>query len=288
MVTMPTMAPMTSLPPLRRMRPLSPIIIVAPVAPPATRPNTKKRTRGDIGLRPTTSNPATASVVDGHRPKPKGAYYPPTKRIKREPTDTSHKPSWAISSETDNASIISLPRPSLQEEVNPRPQPPAEEREQTNTSRGHNITDPTRSSYSSSYSTVGSSRGPRQQQQPLPMQDPPAPIIPHPLEPFPEAGTIMNFPLPQIDHQGQRPAATAGYFSALEGDTLYQTRDSYEIEIAYRAALRVRKRVDWDCRRLGLRLRYMRRCEAGMAERSWQARECEWERSDFCGQTDRR
>ncbi|CEJ55388.1 hypothetical protein PMG11_01650 [Penicillium brasilianum] len=295
MATMPTMAPMTSLPPLRRMRPLSPITIVAPIAATSTRPNMKDRTRDRTGLPPATSKPATASVVDGHHPKPDGAYYPPTKRVKREPTDTPRKPSWAISSESDNASVISLPRPPLQEEVNSRPQPPAEERKQTNSSGGQKCTDPSCSSCSScsssssSHSTFSTSGSPqRQQQQPFPMQDPPAPIIPTPLEPFPEAGTLMNFPLPQIDHQGQRPAAADGYFSALEDDILYQTRDPYEIEIAYRDALRVRERVDWDCRRLGLRLRYLRRCQARLAERSRQARECEWERSDFCGQTGRR
>lgn len=91
----------------------------------------------------------------------------------------------------------------------------------------------------------------------------------------------MNFPLPQIDHQGQRPASGEGYFSALEDDLLYQMREPYEIEMAYRAALRVRERVDWDCRRLGLRLRYLRRCQARAAELNRVARRCEWQRDDF-------
>jgi hypothetical protein len=91
----------------------------------------------------------------------------------------------------------------------------------------------------------------------------------------------MNFPLPQIDHQGQRPAAAERYLSSLQDDFLFHALDSYEIETEYRNALRVRERVDWDCRRLGLRLRYLRRCQARAAERYPMARECEWQRGDF-------
>ncbi|KAJ5389501.1 uncharacterized protein N7496_000569 [Penicillium cataractarum] len=242
MVAMPIMAPMNGLPPLRRWKAPNPITTAPPPAPFSARPNTRKRIMISTG-RPTTSRGlTTASVVDGHHPKSEGAYYPPTKRIKREPTDAPSKPSWAVPSETDNASIISLP-----------PLPAS-------------LVAPSRNS------------------NPPPCRTPPAPIIPAPLEPFPEAGTIMNFPLPQIDHQGQRPAATAGYYSSLEDDALYQTQEPSEIEEAYRAALRVRERVDWDCRRLGLRLRYLRRCRARMSERSWQMRESEWERDDFVEQ----
>lgn len=288
MVAMPAMALMNDLPPLRRWQAPNPITTAPPPTPFSARLNTRKHTTTS-NSRPTTSRgPTTASVVDGYHPKPEGAYYPPTKRIKREPTDIPSKPSWAVPSAADNASIISLPRPPLQEEVSPRPQPPAEEQEQTSTSGGHESTDTSRSSSSSSHSTVGISRGPQPQQQPPAMQNPPAPIIPSPLEPFPEAGTIMNFPLPQIDHQGQRPAPAAGYYSSLEDDALYQTQEPSEIEAAYRAALRVRERVDWDCRRLGLRLRYLRRCRARMAERSRRMRESEWERDDFVEQADGR
>lgn len=286
MAAMSTMTPMTSMPPAWTMGPPNHITTGPPPAPLSTKPNMRKRAATGMPATthtPTTTiGPAMANVVDPHHPKSAGAYYPPTKRIKREPIDNPRKPSWAISSEPDDASIISLPRPPMEMGINPPPPLPAETQNQP--TGGHANSDPSSSSSSSSYSSPSEvAAAPRQ---PSLMQNPPAPIIPAPLEPFPEAGTIMNFPLPQIDHQGQRPAAADGYFSSLEDDLLYQTQEPYEIEMAYRAALRVRERVDWDCRRLGLRLRYLRRCQARMAECHRAARECEWQRSDFCEQAD--
>lgn len=259
MASMPAVAPMAGMPAGWTTGPQPPITMGPPPVPVATRPNMRKRIPAAATV--TSESP---SVVDEHHLKPEGAYYPPTKRIKREHTHTHtpRKPSWAASSVTDDASVVSLPRPP-QENVNPPP--PAG---QTG-----------RKSFPTTFTSHSSV--PAATQQPPVVQRPSSPIIPTPLEPFPEAGTIMNFPLPQIDHQGQRPASGEGYFSALEDDLLYQMREPYEIEMAYRAALRVRERVDWDCRRLGLRLRYLRRCQARAAELNRVARRCEWQRDDF-------
>lgn len=257
MASMPAMAPMAGIPAGWTTGPQTPITMGPPPVPVATQPNMRKRIPASA-----TVTSELPSVVDEHHPKPEGAYYPPTKRIKREHTHTPRKPSWAASSMTDDASVVSLPRPP-QENV----KPPS----------------PARQTGRKSFPTTFTSHSPvpAATQQPPVVQGPSSPIIPTPLEPFPEAGTIMNFPLPQIDHQGQRPASGEGYFSALEDDLLYQMPEPYEIEMAYRAALRVRERVDWDCRRLGLRLRYLRRCQARGAELNRIARRCEWQRDDF-------
>lgn len=269
-----------------------------PPVPVATKPNMRKRTTGELG--PATRTPTTtsgpANVLDEHHPKPEGAFYPPTKRIKREPVETPNKPSWARSSHSEDGSVVSLPRPPLAQPLQVTPQPAAE---QSAADSGRKSSSGISSStYSNTYDSDGEvssssspssslcpaasdlPAAPRPVQPPF-EQNPSPPIIPRPLEPFPEAGTIMNFPLPQIDHQGQRPAAAERYFSSLQDDFLLRSSEPFDIEMEYRNALRVRERVDWDCRRLGLRLRYLRRCQARTAEQYPVARESEWQRGDF-------
>lgn len=275
-----------------------------PPMPLSTKPNMRKCTTTGLGpatRTPTHTTSGPANVLDEHHPKPEGAYYPPTKRIKREPVETPRKPSWAASSHPEDGSMVSLPRPPLAQPLHVTPQPAAE---QSAANSGRKSSSGVSSStYDSTYdspsdvspsppfpsSSPSSSPSPAaavspatpRPVQPPSVQNPAPPIIPRPLEPFPEAGTLMNFPLPQIDHQGQRPAAAERYFSSLQDDSLLHTPEPYEIEMEYRNALRVRERVDWDCRRLGLRLRYLRRCQARAAERYPTARECEWQRGDF-------
>ncbi|KAJ5675672.1 hypothetical protein N7462_008569 [Penicillium macrosclerotiorum] len=102
------------------------------------------------------------------------------------------------------------------------------------------------------------------------------------IEPIPDTATIMNFPLPKIDHQGLRPSIY------LDNEKLYKSytkteeifNDLKAMETAYEDTIKVRELVDWDCRRLGLRLRALRRRASLQARRGEIVHRNRWSGND--------
>ncbi|KAJ5090581.1 hypothetical protein N7532_009265 [Penicillium argentinense] len=83
-------------------------------------------------------------------------------------------------------------------------------------------------------------------------------LLSHKSEYQPTAATLMSFPLPQIQHQGLRPEPRDGpspIDEECEGDdTLSITR----LDDLYHDRLAMREQLDWECRRIGLRLMRLR------------------------------
>lgn len=83
---------------------------------------------------------------------------------------------------------------------------------------------------------------------------------------MPTAATMMSFPLPQIQHQGMQPEADKlvypiGYLGQI-GDP----DNIGEVENLYKDRLAVREQIDWECRRIGLRLMRLRELNALKAQ----------------------
>ncbi|OOQ88342.1 hypothetical protein PEBR_13532 [Penicillium brasilianum] len=94
----------------------------------------------------------------------------------------------------------------------------------------------------------------------------------------PDAATIMEFPLPKINHGGIRPSRVPRYLYSTP--SIPDLDDANAVEKAFRDLLSVREMVDWESRRLGRRLRLLKR-KLSLEERQEDAQRAKlWEQED--------
>lgn len=82
------------------------------------------------------------------------------------------------------------------------------------------------------------------------------------FEPMPSAATVMAYPLPQIQHQGLQPSAGKLMYPIESYGQIYDPYDIKEVQNLYKDRLAVREHIDWECRRIGLRLMRLRELQA--------------------------
>ncbi|KAJ5389502.1 uncharacterized protein N7496_000570 [Penicillium cataractarum] len=94
----------------------------------------------------------------------------------------------------------------------------------------------------------------------------------------PDAATMMDFPLPKINHGGNRPSRVPRHLYSTP--PIPDLDDVNAVERAFRDLLSVREIVDWESRRLGYRLRLLKR-KMSLEERREDARLAKlWEQED--------
>jgi hypothetical protein len=94
----------------------------------------------------------------------------------------------------------------------------------------------------------------------------------------PDASTIMDFPLPKVNHGGIRPLRVPR--DLYSTPSIPDLDDANAVERAFRDLLSVREMVDWESRRLGRRLRLLKR-KISLQERQEDARRAKlWEQED--------
>ncbi|CAI7619628.1 unnamed protein product [Penicillium pancosmium] len=86
--------------------------------------------------------------------------------------------------------------------------------------------------------------------------------VPKIFEPMPSAATVMACPLPQIQHQGLQPNAEKLVYPIGYYGQIYDPDDINEVQNLYKDRLAVREQIDWECRRIGLRLMRLRELQA--------------------------
>ncbi|KAJ5966487.1 hypothetical protein N7481_013201 [Penicillium waksmanii] len=86
--------------------------------------------------------------------------------------------------------------------------------------------------------------------------------VPKIFEPMPSAATVMACPLPQIQHQGLQPNAEKLVYPIGYYGQIYDPDDISEVQNLYNDRLAVREQIDWECRRIGLRLMRLRELQA--------------------------
>lgn len=94
----------------------------------------------------------------------------------------------------------------------------------------------------------------------------------------PDAATTMDFPLPKVNHGGNRPSRVPRHL--YSSPSIPDLDDVNAVERAFRDLLSVREIVDWESRRLGRRLRLLKR-KVSLEERREDARLAKlWEQED--------
>lgn len=86
--------------------------------------------------------------------------------------------------------------------------------------------------------------------------------VPKIFEPMPSAATVMACPLPQIQHQGLQPNSEKLVYPIGYYGQIYDPDDINEVQNLYKDRLAVREQIDWECRRIGLRLMLLRELQA--------------------------